>query len=356
MKKTLYRSPAYNFEINLGYRCNMRCKFCFEQNSGYTNVNATPEMLTYFANYMKYVKDTTKLKVCATIYGGEPFVYINTLSHFINEIAPFISGVVIVSNGLEINRYKNEILNLRNVLNGKLRISISYNFSLQNETRQENTYDKVRDNIRWLANQGFEVNSPVVFTPKTIHRIGEVFDDFVELRNECKSNRLTWNYYKDETSMSDIDFYTLEKELIRIQYKVNTLIKNEGSVFRYSMIGSYRGDHRIDCLFAAVRAALSPDGCIYPGYDLCHDNEFTKNLLLYGRVGDSFKNIDKRREELLKILPVHPPKICKDCESQCRVIPWRTMETEISQYNQMPHPERCEVIKFISKYIPIKEI
>ena len=353
---TMYRERYYNFEINLGHSCDMRCKFCFEQTSGYGKIAASPEMLSYFANYMKYVRDTTHIPVCTTIYGGEPFVHLPSLMHFIKEIAPFINGVSIVSNGLNLQKYKKEILKMRDLLGSRLSISVSYNFSLQDETRQAGTYGKVRDSIRWLSSQGFKVNSPVVFAPTTIHRIGEVFDDFCELHNECKTNRLTWNYFKDDTPIDKVKMDTLERELARISPKVHKMVNAKGRLFRYSMIGSYRGDHRLDCLFAAVRAALSPDGCIYPGYDVCHDNEFTKNLLLFGHVGDPFEKLDQRREALLKLLPVHPPKVCKDCSSQCRVIPWRTLVDDISQYNQLPHPERCQIIQFIGNYIPIKEV
>jgi sulfatase maturation enzyme AslB (radical SAM superfamily) len=313
-------------------------------------------MLTYFANYMRYVNIKTRLPVTTTIYGGEPFVHLPTLTHYIRKIAPFIGSVSIVSNGLNIQKYGKEITEMRALLGQRLLISISYNFSIQGETRQEGTYHKVRDNIRWLSSQGFSVNSPVVFTPATIHKIGEVFDDFLQLRNDCKTNRLTWNYFKDDTPISEIKIDTLEKELIRISPKVKEIIANEGSIFRYSMIGNYRGDRKADCLFAAVRAALSPDGCIYPGYDVCHDNEYTKNLLRFGYVGDSFKKLDQRREELLNLLSVDPPLECGDCSSQCRVIPWRTLKDNISQYNQLPHPERCQIIKFIGKYIPIREV
>jgi sulfatase maturation enzyme AslB (radical SAM superfamily) len=352
IQKVMYKLPVYNFEINMGYSCNMRCKFCFEQNSGYGNIRATKEMLSYFADYMAYVKQKTGKDVTATIYGGEPFMHLDNLVYFIERLSPFASGVVVVSNGLGIHNYENEILYMRELLKGRLNISISYNFSLQDETRQCGTYDKVRNTIRYLSELGFAVNSPVVFTPKTIHRIGEVFDDFKQLRDECKTNRLTWNYFKDTTPIADVKFDILEKELIRIRPSVLESVDH----FRYSMIGASRGDHRIDCLFAAVRAALTPDGCIYPGYDLCHDNEFTKELLRFGYVGDPFENLDAKREELLRVLPVNPPASCRRCKTQCRVIPWRTLKDDISQYNQMPHPERCQVIQFVGKYIPIREV
>lgn len=180
----MYTGRSYTFEVNIGQRCNMRCKFCFEARNGYTGVAASKDDLSYFASYMRYVKDTTNLPVTATIYGGEPTVHMDTLVPFVMELADFAAGVTIVTNGLDVMRYEKEIDAMQSALGGNLRFTVSYNFALQDETRMVGTYDKVRDSIRWLCAKGYYVSCPVVFTLENIHRIGEVFDDFAELYSE----------------------------------------------------------------------------------------------------------------------------------------------------------------------------
>lgn len=350
--KSIYRIPYYNFEINMGFACDMRCSFCFEQKSGYKNQFVSKEYIDYFVEYIKYVKLTTKIDAVVTIFGGEPFLYIDNLIYLAEKVAPYIISMNIISNGLNIHRYLTEINYIRDKVKN-LRISISYNFTLQDSTRQADTYIPIRNNIKLLNKNNFAITCNTVFTPKTVHHIGKVCDDFISLKEDIPSCKFVWNYYKDDTPISEIDFSTLKDELLRVQAKIYTLIYDYDDSFRYNLIGAFRGDHRVDCLFCNVFAALSPDGSIYPGYDVPFANEYTKNLLRFGKVGDDFIEIDKKRKELLKLLPVNPPKICKSCPTQCRVIPWRTMVDDISQYNQMPHPERCEVIKFIGKYIPV---
>ena len=358
MMTAMRNSNSYNFETNIGHRCNMRCKFCFEQDNGYQSISATPEMLSWFADYMLYIKNKSKCNVSTTIFGGEPLIHMDTLIPYVEKLSKFVQGVTVVTNGLQVLKYTDEILYMRKILNNNLNIFVSYNFSLQNETRQDGTYERIRDSIRWLCSQGFLVNCPVVFTPSNIHKIGEVFDDFMNLRKETNNMCIaTYNYFKDDSPYSVVKENILRQELSRIRdifYKEG--IKNLYDKFRYSMIGVVRGDHRRDCLFAAVPAALSPDGNIYPGYDVCHDNEFVKNLLRFGKVGDKFEDIDKKRLDLVRTLSLEPPKKCYTCPSQCRVIPWRTVINDASQFNSLPHPERCKVVNIIGEYLPVSGV
>lgn len=352
IRKSIYRIPYYNFEINIGTACDMRCSFCFEQKNGYKNTSISKESIDYFIEYIKYIKNTTNMDSVLTIFGGEPLLYIDKLIYLSEISVPYIRGISIISNGLNIHKYLNEINYIRKIIKN-LNISISYNFTLQNTTRQHNTYIPIRNNIKLLYHNNFDVTCNTVFTPNTIHEIGHVCDDFIALKEEVPSCKFMWNYFKDETSIDEIDFNFLENELLRIQNKVYDLIYTYNDSFKYNLIGAFRGDHRVDCLFSNVLASLAPDGCIYPGYDVLHSNEFTKDLLRYGKIGDDFTVLDNKRKDLLKLLSVNPPVKCKKCASQCRVIPWRTMVDDISQYNQMPHPERCQVINFIGKFIPV---
>ena len=351
-EKSMYRVPYYNFEVNMGTACDMRCSFCFEKENGYKNTSISKESINYFVEYIKYIKKTTNMGSNISIFGGEPFLYIDKLIYLIETVSPYMGQVNIISNGLNIHKYLNELIYIRKIVKN-LNISISYNFTLQDSTRQANTYIPIRNNIKLLYNNNFLVRCNTVFTPSTICDIGKVCDDFILLREEVPSCRLIWNYYKDDNSIDTIDFDLLKNELLRVQSKIYSLIYDYNDSFKYNLIGAFRGDHRVDCLFCNVLASLAPDNSIYPGYDVLYSNKFTKDLLRYGNVGDDFSVLDNKRKELLKILPVNPPRQCKKCASQCRVIPWRTMVDDISQYNQMPHSERCQVINFIGKFIPI---
>lgn len=348
---------GYFFEVNLGNRCNMRCKFCFEQGSGYTNIAASKEDLSYFAGYMRYTKERARTSVKVSIFGGEPLVHLDTLVPFIHELSSFADYAEIVTNGLGVQQHEAEIDEMQSAMGvGRFSVAVSYNFTLQDETRQAGTYEKIRDSIRLLCSKGYFVNSPVVFTPDTIHRIGEMFDDFMALRRETGGrNRLTFNYFVPE----GVPFSVVKEDVLRAELaRIKSAIEDPANgltyeTFRYRTFGAHRSEHRRDCIFQDVRAALCPDGAIYPGYDVMHSTEYAKNLLRIGRVGDPYRQLDINIRRLMRTLNNDPPKQCWSCPSQCRMVPWRTLKDDVSQYNQMPSPARCKVVGIIGEYLPI---
>lgn len=347
-----WTEPHYRYELGIGERCNMRCPFCMEKGGGYKANSVTLDQLDWFADYMQYHHKKMRYDVSASVYGGESLLYLDKIMHFAERISPFAEHMVVVSNGLHVQRYGAELQELRKLFNGNFQVNVSYNFSMQDDTRQAGTYEIVRDSIRYLCNElGWHLQSTMVFTPATLHRMYEVFMDWRELYEECGGrNRARFNYTRADIPWETVDVEHVREELEKFrQARAEKPEYKDG--FGFNWVGPYRGERRRDCLFSRVPAALCADGGVYPGYEVIYSNQFVKDLLRLGTAGDDFAAVDARRFHLLRTLPVKIPAPCKDCPSQCRVLPWRTVVDSAEQYEGMPHPERCTAMRLIGEYL-----
>jgi hypothetical protein len=54
---------------------------------------------------------------------------------------------------------------------------------------------------------------------------------------------------------------------------------------------------------------------------------------------------------LFKDLNFNTPKECEGCNVPCRVFPWDTIKTDISEFNGMPEEEHCIILKLLAEYI-----
>lgn len=348
-----WRYPLYRFEMAIGSGCNMRCKFCFEKDSGYKDRSLTYDQLDWWAGYMKHMHDKSGVAIQSGIYGGEPLLYMDKVLYHAETIAPFAKVLMLSSNGLLVQKYAAELKELYRMFD-TFYVNVSYNYALQNETRQEGTYDAVRDAIRFLCSElGWHVTSTVVLTADTLHRVDEVFDDFYALYKETGGrNRVQINYNAGLAGWDLADEKAVREALSKVRGEMLKHPELLHGAFMYNWIGGKRGHRRCDCLFAFVRAALCADGSVMPGYDTLYSNEFTRDLLRLGTAGDDFVAVDKRIDYLIKNLHANPPAQCRSCASQCRLLPWRTMVDSADQYNVMPHPDRCRAIQMFYDYIP----
>ena len=64
-----------------------------------------------------------------------------------------------------------------------------------------------------------------------------------------------------------------------------------------------------------------------------------------------FSELDKKHEELFKDLNFNTPKECEGCNVPCRVFPWDTIKTDISEFNTMPEKDHCTILKLLAEYI-----
>jgi len=175
--------------------------------------------------------------------------------------------------------------------------------------------------------------------------------DWKELYEECGGrNWARFNYTRADIPWDIVDEPRIREEMEKF-HAARAGNPEYMAKFDFNWVGPRRGSRRRDCLFSRVPAALCADGGIYPGYEVIYSNQFVKDLLRLGVAGDDFAAVDARRYELLRTLPVHIPLECKDCSSQCRVLPWRTVVDSAAQYEGLPHPERCAAMRLIGEYL-----
>lgn len=84
-----------NFKLILGYKCNMKCSYCYQKKSHNNNKNMSYEVID------KFLERFNKLEGNHTInfFGGEPLLYVNEIKYIMSKIDKK-HGISIATNGL----------------------------------------------------------------------------------------------------------------------------------------------------------------------------------------------------------------------------------------------------------------
>ena len=341
----------YKFELNVGHECNFGCKYCFECGKRDTT-EVSEEKLLAFAEYVKYwyFKLGPEHIWHFVVYGGEPLLYMSKYPRLFRQIQWLMNSIALVTNGSLVHKYQKELLALKERLGPAFDCVVSYDFALQDETRKEGTYQLVRDNIRWLAQHEMCNRCSSVFTYSTLHRIDEVFFDFVELWKEFPDMKLGFNIARHGNEDETVDFPALEAALIRIRAYMDEHPEIEPHFFYNYSVG-YTGDRAPECVFANILAAMDPNGDVYPGYNFPYENEYIRETFCFGNIMDGIPALESKRKALINELPDTPPPGCGSCDANCRIIPWIYMEDDLSQYNIPPAEPHCSAHKLVTKYI-----
>ena len=348
----------YEFEMSLGSLCNFRCKYCYEngENTNYTQTEISIEDLLKWAEYIRWCKTNflSKDRVKVTIFGGEPLLQINKIDKFIGRIYKFVDVVNITTNGSLPDNSKEKLLELKKYKKHiNLNIYVSYDFVNQNTMRQKNTYDLVRDNIRWLYHNMGTRRIITVFTQKNFHTVSDVFFDFIKLREELPDLITNFNIDRFGEISEDFDETPIRNSLNKIKEFIDSNPQHADSFFYNPCVGLKRSDLDNDgCFYRGLFASLNDDGGIYPGYDVTFESKHVQNLLYLGHVTDNFEDVEKRRKDLVNSVDFTPNPLCVECNAPCRVFPWRVIKNDLSEYNNIPEGGHCKIHKLFAEYIP----
>ena len=138
-------------------------------------------------------------KIQLNIYGGEPLLAINEIAYLSNMMPKYT--FVIVTNGSLIDKNIDKILRIYNQ-NHRLQFNVSYDYCMQNQTRQANTYDLIRNNIKLLDTYGIYTHTITTFTAQNITRFYDVVVDWDNMRNELRNDRFNLRYNIDDNLVS----------------------------------------------------------------------------------------------------------------------------------------------------------
>ena len=344
---------TYILDITLGYQCNFRCKYCFEQKSSiaYTKTEYSEKVFNRTIEYIDYLLNNVfnkHDKLCITFYGGEPLLYIDTILKYTTTLKGKIYKYNIVTNGYLVDKYIDKLLFIRSS-GCSLKINVSYDYILQNKNRQDYTYNKVRNNIKLLHNNGFKCNTITVFPYEDLKYFDQVFIDCLELQKELPKLHSFFNVDRSKTSGTSFN----EEECIYGFKKVQEYLSknNLDNCLMYNGRCGNRNDREKLCMTGNVYASIDIDGNIYPTYNVIFTRPEIQKLMCYGSIFDNFDNITIYRNNLLNNLNFTLPDKCLHCNTPCRVFPWSTIKTDISEFNGLPSEEHCNVHKFINKYL-----
>ena len=343
----------YILDIGLGNECNFRCKYCFEQKSqiAYTRFIDNEEIFIKTCEYIDFILNnelSSKDKLCITFYGGEPLLYIDKIIKFTNRFKSRIYKYNIVTNGYLLDKYLDKLLYIRSS-GCSLKLQVSYDYYLQNKNRQNNTYSKIRDNIKLMHKYNFKCNTITVFPYSDLQYFDKVFFDILELKKELPKLNTVFNV--DRSNISNTSF---NKELCipgftRVKEYLDTY--NLDNFLQYNGRCGDRTETKKLCMIGNIYAAIDIQGNIYPAYNVIYTRPELQKLIIYGTVFQDFTEISKYKNKLLSSLNFTLPDKCRDCNSPCRVFPWSTIKTSLDEFNGLPSEEHCEVHKFLHEYL-----
>lgn len=347
-------SKLYRFELNLGYKCNFRCSYCFEPLSpiGFSNADVTSEQLHRFADYMKYVAERLGSGVFHSIcvYGGEPFLYFDRLVPFLLELKGTIHIFSLTTNGSMIKARLPELLQLQQALGGGLHINVSYDFTHQDKTRQAGTYQSVRDSVLLLDAHGFHVTCNTVLDRYTLPRIDETVRDFFALRQQCSNLVTKCQLARNRGDLDGVDVLQVRRALSRVASYFAQRPELRRSFFINPSL-TYRGATLPYALTNNILLAMTPGGELYPGYDLPYMSDVARRYTLIGNIADDFDQIERNRLAMVEKLHLETPERCRTCDALCRFLPWMRMGDDIAEWGALPEQIYCDMYRLLTKYI-----
>ncbi len=144
--------------FNTGTLCNLSCKGCYIESSP---INKSLDYLS-FSSIKKYIQEIISKELNTKnigFTGGEPFMNPEILK-ILNYVLKLHFKVLVLSNGMRPIELKfKELSELQEKKNLTIRISIDHYTKVKHERiRGKDTWNKLLKNVKWLANNGFNLN------------------------------------------------------------------------------------------------------------------------------------------------------------------------------------------------------
>lgn len=169
----------YKLELIPGRACNFRCSYCYENArfDSYGKEIMSLEVMDSAFEYAKFLRDTVlrnKDYLQVSIYGGEPFLYRDTLMDAVRTLSPVVDYFHIVTNG---SLFTDTSFIDKLVKIASISFTWSYDFSLQ-EIQRNIMPDRVEKNIKDLSREGIKIDTNTVFSKDTLREFSEVLESW----------------------------------------------------------------------------------------------------------------------------------------------------------------------------------
>lgn len=336
--------------IQLTYKCNLRCKHCFEwSEDGFcTKLDKEEQLSEIDLDVLQRIFDETKeRKSNMYIWGGEPFCYSNW-DKFVDILSKDKRWTVLCTNGTMIDKKLDSILKISDTL--ALLISLD-GFQVENDNvRGKGTFNKVIENIKMLVDlkkKGIykgEISVNCVITDEMVDKLYDFMEYFEEIGVNTVYFCFPWYIPKETAEKMDIYFKenfawlntldekstaswhsytyglnsdlidTLEKELEKINnrvWKIRIRIQpavEPNEIRPFAMGQELPAQHRTTCLAMSNRMNIEANGNVvmckmFPEFKVGNINEGTVKEIWHNDI------ITKCREKIgCGLMP-----ICSKC-------------------------------------------
>ena len=338
-------------EVVIGYKCNFRCKYCYEQyiDGSYTNKKMDKSTIeatcTYIKNLVATIPSEDILQV--SFFGGENFLYLDIIDQFINNLK--LCDRVrfkLITNGSLVAKNFDIVLKWKQLIGNRLSISVSYDYCFQDEHRCKNTYQKVRDAILMIDQADIRLAVIAVLTGKDVQNFHLMYNDYLKLRQQIKHREtFLFRFQMDNQSVCQVDYQSSLKSLQAMEKFLEAHPDQ-----RQLIVYKYGGNRYDNCGMGwRVLAGVDYDGSLYPCQGAIYDDN--KSMFRYGNVKDNFQTTIHNHDQLIYKLRWPIESKCRTCNSFCKRCPLHSIKTDYIQFGLLPPQSICKAHQFLSRYL-----
>lgn len=353
---------TYTLEINTTNKCNMKCSYCFEDES----VRKNHSLLNYYIDLLKvrikelvnsdFIKNNFE-GLTLDFWGGEPTLNMPLIKELFDtfKYRPDMYFHV-YSNGFQVDELMEMAINIKEKgCPSSLRIQFSYDgqpiHDMRRLARNGNlTGEKIIHNAKFLYEHGINVDFKATITPPDFKFMSQVWDDFKNLHD------IFGEVAYAPTIDSDHDYGSnyiedLERSLINIARKEIDFYKENGiHLLKWFKL------HLPYCSAGQGMTTVDTNGKVY----LCHGclyNRTKEDAFVTSIFESSFvEDLERVSTSLKEYDFSHLENECKKClTNYCVKCNSRALEKSQNEkledrwFNFSCQPNLCEYFKLIGK-------
>ena len=332
-----------NFTVLITDKCNLNCKYCYENKKKITANRYTLDMIvTFISEEVRERNSSTSIN----IQGGEVFLTFDKLKYFIGKlnesgIDNLISYISITSNG---TIYSKEISDF--IIDNNIRLSISIDGNKEQHDyyrvfkNGNGSYDVVMNNLKKYIDDGIEIRCRMTFNSNTILGISDSINNLYGFG--LKTFALSYNPFdKNCKSFSSMH---LEKEIYKF-----ICLKHKYSDLNISLYDNIKNFflEKGDCFSGVNSFAIDTKGNIYNCIYTIGSNEHLIGNIREDKYDLKKRAIDKHRD----YFDEEYKSECNECSlgKYCDGRRCKFINSKATGKSYLPSYVTCEVSKVLYK-------
>lgn len=345
----------YKFKLNFASPCN--CIYTRAQGGEVGQASFTDEQLARYAAYIQNIidKQTEERFSIVNIYGGDLATALPHIKTFVSHIQKPVSlrGVAGVFLDVELSQLRNHLTELTDIIKNTdigSHIMVTCRTNLVDMAAEE-TYA-----LRYALTHGFCKYVTVALTPANIHRIAEMFQQFLTWKADYDNIRCEMfiDEAAPEVADSEFDEDFIRQALETVQDAIDADESGKLAIeFVYRPAPALRGVRTGDALMADVMCEMTDGGVVYPGYDVSLLTDRGRDELAVGNIAEDFAVLDEGRKYLFDQLDESGNGLTGTCEDMTRAVPWNDPN---HLYSMVPSAQLCTMHELLSEYIPYRSM